>query len=116
MKLKLTEEQQKAYNRFIRARDEVKLVKTAGNFKKPYIPHRDYLDSIQLVGENHCQFIVNDEWLEYKEASQAWWDIEPRFREEERLRATRGDYGDEDNWEEDRQDVIDLYQYFKEEK
>ena len=114
MKLNLTEEQQKAYNRFIRARDEIKLVKTAGNFKKPYIPHRQYLDSIQLPNENHCQFIRNDEWWEYLEASQAWWDIEPRFRHEQRMRATRGDYGVEDNWEDDRQDVVDLYQYFKE--
>jgi hypothetical protein len=38
------------------------------------------------------------------------------FRRLEETRATRGDYGDEDNWDDDRQDVVDLYQYFKEDK
>jgi hypothetical protein len=49
---------------------------------------------------NHPLFIVNDAWLEYKEAFQAWLDVEPAFRDRERLRATRGDYGKLDNWEE----------------
>lgn len=115
MTIDFTPEQKKAYDRFIKARDEVKLVRTAGNFKKPYIPHRQCLDSIHLAGENHCQFIRNDAWWEYLEASEAWWAIEPRFRHEQRMRATRGDYGDEDNWDDDRQDVVDLVQIFKEE-
>jgi len=53
--------------------------------------------------------------LEYKEASAEWWKIEPRFRHEERMRASRGDYGVEDSWDEDGSDVVDIYQYFKEE-
>jgi hypothetical protein len=115
MKLNLTEEQIKAYRRFIRARDLVKLVRTKDNIRNPYIPHRDYLDSVRLINENHSRFILNDEWIEYKEASLAWWAIEPRFRHEQRMRASRGDYGVEDSWEDDATDVKDLYQYFKEE-
>ena len=116
MMLKLTEEQLKAYRRFIRARDNVKLVKTKDNFRNPYIPHRDYLDSIRFENENHSQFILNDDWIEYKEASSAWWEIEPAFRHEERMRATRGDYGAEDDWDDDVSEVTDLYQFFEEEK
>jgi hypothetical protein len=115
MMLELNEEQQKAYRRFIRARDKVKLVKTKDNISNPYIPHRDYLDSIRFDHENHSQFMVNDEWMEYKEASLLWWEVEPKFRHEERMRATRGDYGTEDNWDDDATDVTDLYQFFKEE-
>lgn len=111
----MTEEQVRAYRRFIRARDRVKLVKTSENYRNKYIPHRDFLDSIHITDLNHPLFIVNDDWVEYKEASAAWWAIEPRFRHEERLRATRGDYGDSDNWEEP-SDVDDLDVVFKGEK
>lgn len=116
MTLDLSEEQLKAYRRFIRARDTVKLIITRDNIRNPYIPHRDYIDSIRYEGSNHPLFIENDAWLEYKEASQAWWKIEPTFRHEERMRASRGDYGVEDNWDDDGSDVVDIYQFFKEEK
>lgn len=116
MMLELTDEQLKAYRRFIRARDKVKMVKTSENIRNPYIPHRDYLDSIRFENENHSQFILNDDWMEYKEASSAWWAVEPAFRHEERMRASRGDYGTEDSWEDDATEVTDLYQFFKEEK
>lgn len=115
MKLELTEVQLKAYRKFIRARDQIKLVKTNDNIRNPYIPHRDYLDSVQIIHLNHPLFVLNDDWLEYKEASLAWWAIEPAFRHEERMRASRGDYGAEDSWDDDATDVKDLYQYFKEE-
>jgi len=82
----MTEEQIKAYKRFIRARDRVKLVKTDGNFRSKYIPHRDFLDSIHITDLNHPLFVVNDDWVEYREASSAWWAIEPRYRHDERLR------------------------------
>ena len=111
----MTEEQIRAYKRFIRARDRVKLVKTKENFRNAYIPHRDFTDSIHIAGLNHPLFVVNDEWIEYKEASSAWWAIEPRYRHEERLRATRGDYGDSDNWDEPTE-VETLDTFFKEEK
>jgi hypothetical protein len=51
--MELTPEQLKAYDRFIRARDKVKLVKTSQNYAQKYIPHRDYLDSVHIVGLNH---------------------------------------------------------------
>jgi len=50
--------------------------------------------------------------VEYREASSAWWAIEPRYRHDERLRATRGDYGDSDNWE-DPNEVESLDVFFK---
>lgn len=112
--MQLTPEQQKAYNRFVRARDKVKLVKTSKNHLNKYIPHRDYLDSIQIVGMNHPLFIENEDWLEYKEASAAWWAIEPAFRDVERLRASRGDYGVEDNWDDATVELPRLDEYFKE--
>lgn len=116
MMLELTDEQLKAYRRFIRARDKIKLVKTSENIRNSYIPHRDYLDSIRFEHQNHPQFILNDDWMEYKEASSAWWAIEPAFRHEERMRASRGDYGTEDSWDDDdATEVKDLYQFFKEE-
>jgi len=108
----MTEEQIKAYKRFIRARDKIKMVKTDGNFRNKYIPHRDFLDSIHITDLNHPLFVVNDDWVEYKEASSAWWAIEPRYRHDERLRATRGDYGDSDNWE-DPNEVESLDVFFK---
>jgi len=111
----MTEEQIKAYKRFIRARDAVKLVKTRENIRNKYVPHRDYLDSIHVTDLNHPLFIVNDLWMEYREASSAWWAIEPEYRHEERLRATRGDYADSDNWE-DPSDIETLDAFFKGEK
>lgn len=113
--LALTEEQMKAYKRFIRARDRIKLVKTKKNMGYPYIPHREVIESIHVPGLNHPLFITNDDWIEYKESSLAWWAIEPRFRDEERLRATRGDYDSEDNWE-DPNEIEDMYQFFKDKK
>jgi hypothetical protein len=108
----MTEEQIRAYKRFIRARDKVKMVKTRDNFSKPYIPHRDFLDSVHITGLNHPLFVVNDDWVEYKEASLAWWEVEPPYRHEERLRATRGDYGGTDSWE-DPAEVEELDILFK---
>lgn len=98
--LTLTPEQQKAYDRFIRARDIMKIVRTSKNAKLPYIPQRDYIDSVDQVGSLVPLFIPNEPWLEYLEASAAWWKIEPAFRDEERMRMSRGDYGQADSWDE----------------
>lgn len=96
--IELTPEQQKAYNRYITARDKVGL----GSRKKPkkWIPMRDYIACVDIAGMNHPLFVVNDEWLEYKEAFMAWLEVEPAFREKERMRMSRGDYGVQDSWEE----------------
>ena len=111
----MTEEQIRAYKRFIRARDRIKLVKTKENIRNAFTPHRDFIDSIHIAGLNHPLFVLNDDWEEYREASAAWWKIEPRHVEEQRLRATRGDYGDMDNWDEPNE-VETLDVFFKEEK
>ena len=67
---------------------------------------------MHITGLNHPLFVVNDDWVEYKEASLAWWAVEPPYRHEERLRATRGDYGGTDSWE-DPAEVEELDVLFK---
>jgi hypothetical protein len=107
-KLKLTQEQQTAYDRFIRARDRVKLVRTKKNLGNEWIPHRDYLDSFKSEGEHHPLFEPNIIWQEYKDASLAWWRVEPSFRNEERMRMSRGDYGQSDSWDDAPSGVRDV--------
>lgn len=106
--MKLTEEQQKAYDRYIKARDRVKLVKTSKNLKYEWIPHRDYLESYRGDGEHHPLFEPNVLWQEYKDASMAWWEIEPACRNQERMRMSRGDYGVSDSWDEEPSGVKDV--------
>jgi hypothetical protein len=106
--LQLTPEQQKAYDRFIRARDKVKLVTTKANASYPYIPHSDVLCSVDVANLNHPMYVQNDEWLEYKEASAAWWGVEPAFRDKQRMRMSRGDYGKQDSWETPKDRIKDL--------
>lgn len=95
----LTPEQQRAYARYITARDKVGLVKSKNRSKK-WIPLSDVTSTVDIAGMNHPVFEVNDDWLEYKEAFMAWMAIEPKFRDQERLRMTRGDYGTQDSWDE----------------
>lgn len=91
----MTNDQLKTYQRFIRARDKVGLTKRIQN---KWIPHSDYLMTVDVEGMNHPLFMVNDDWLEYKQAFQAWLDIEPEFRKTERMSMIRGDYDNEDSW------------------
>lgn len=107
-KLNLTQEQQTAYDRFIRARDRVKLVRTKKNIGNEWIPHRDYLDSYRFEGGHHPLFEPNLIWQEYKDASLEWWRVEPSFRNEERMRMSRGDYGQSDSWEDAPSGVRDV--------
>lgn len=111
--LNMTADQQKAYARFIKARDAVKLVRTSKNISYEWIPHRDYLDSIKNEGEPHPLFIQNMIWDEYKQASLAWWAIEPEFRKEERMRMSRGDYGVQDNWDDAPSGIRDVLSEIK---
>lgn len=106
--LQLTTEQQKAYDRFIRARDRVKLVKTSKNIKYEWIPHRDYLESYRADGEHHPVFEPNLIWQEYKDAFTAWLAVEPAFRDKERMRMSRGDYGKQDSWDDAPSGVKDV--------
>lgn len=112
--IELTPEQQRAYNRFIAARDRVGLGRSKP--RGEWVPHRDYLCCIDVSGLNHPIFMENDVWKEYKEASSAWWAVEPRFREEERMRMTRGDYGAQDSWEDRTQTTSGTLINFGEEK
>lgn len=95
--IKLTDEQQKAYDRFIKARNRVGIVRTSKRY--PYVPLKDVIQTVDQDQLGHPLFEMNEEWLEYKEASLAWWKVEPAFRHEERMRMSRGDYGVEDSWE-----------------
>jgi len=94
--IQLTDEQQKAYNRFIVARDKMGL---GPKRAKKWIRQADVLECIEVAGFNHPFYIENDDWIEYKEASASWWKIEPAFRDQERMRSSRGDYGKADNWD-----------------
>ena len=106
--LELNDEQQKAYDRFIRARDRVKLVRTVKNIKNEWIPHRDYVESYRADGEHHPLFEPNPLWQESKDAFEAWLKVEPKFRDEERMRMSRGDYGKQDSWDDAPSGVKDV--------
>ena len=110
--INLTPEQQKAYNRFITARNKVGIVKRKGK----WIPLKDVLACVDVAGLNHPMYIANDDWLEYKEAFSAWLAVEPKFRNDERMRMSRGDYGVQDSWEERGHGVTDSYSKIKEEE
>jgi hypothetical protein len=103
-----TPEQERAYQRFIRARNNVALGQYRKYNTKPWQPTSDVVCSVDVGGLNHQLFEQNDEWLEYKEASLAWWAIEPSFRKDERMSMIRGDYGDSDNWREKQPKVKEI--------
>ena len=92
MTIDLTKEQRTAYDRYIRARDRV----FSGS---KWVRQSSMESTVDIQGYNHPFFVVNDAYKEYVEAFQAWLDIEPKFRDEQRMRSTRGDYGLSDNWE-----------------
>jgi hypothetical protein len=111
-----TEEQKRVYDRFITARNKVGLVRTAGFTKRPWIRTADVVCTVDVAGINHPLFEVNEDWFEYKEASLAWWAIEPELRKLERLSAIRGDYGISDSWDEAGVTVKDTFSVIKEEE
>lgn len=111
-----TEEQLRAYQRFITARNKVGVVRVQGFTKNPWIRQADVTCTVDITGQNHPLFEQNDEWLEYKEASLAWWAIEPEFRKQERMSSIRGDYGHSDNWDEITPTARDTFSVIKEEE
>jgi hypothetical protein len=104
-----TEEQKRAYARFVKARDHVGLGPRSKASKGPWIRHADVQSTVDVEGIGHPLFEQNDEWLEYKEASLAWWAVEPQYRKDERLRMSRGDYGKQDSWDERATHVPDSF-------
>jgi len=113
--IEFTPEQTRAYQRFIRARDKMGIVRTKGFAKRPWIRCADY-DTVEVAGLNHPLFELNEDWQEYKEASLAWWAIEPEFRKTERMSAIRGDYGTADSWNEEAPRIRDTYSVIQEEE
>lgn len=100
--IELTPEQVRAYNRYIMARDKV------FKRKKGWIRSSTISHCIDVAGLNHPLYVVNDEYQEYLDAFDAWLKVEPPFREQERMRSTRGDYGTPDSWEEKPNKVKEL--------
>lgn len=111
--IELNQEQERAYARYIKARDRVGLGPTK---PKKWIPQTDYEACVDVTGLNHPLFVQNEVWLDYQEAFRNWLDIEPEFRERERMRMSRGDYGTQDSWEERGNKVPDIVNKIKEDK
>jgi hypothetical protein len=103
-----TQEQIKAYKRYITARNNVSLGQYRKYNKGAWSPTAAVSCSVDVTGLNHQVFEQNDDWLEYLEASAAWWAIEPDFRKEERMSMIRGDYGDTDSWREKQHNVKEI--------
>ena len=112
----LTQEQTRAYNRFIKARDRRGLVPSARDNSKPWVRCADVQSTVDIEGMNHPLFEQNDEWLEYKEASLAWWAVEPQFRKTERMSSIRGDYGQSDNWDERTTQIKDTFSTLRDDR
>jgi len=106
--IKLTPEQQKAYDRYIRARNKVRIGSYGKHLKGNWIPLSDVVCTVDIANMNHPLFEQNDEWLEYKEASLEWWAIEPEFRKTQRMSMIKGDYGDTDSWKEKQPQVKEI--------
>lgn len=113
--IEFTDEQRRAYDRYITARNKVGLVRTAGYAKRPWIRTADVVCTVDVAGLNHPLFEQNDDWLEYKEASLAWWKLEPESRKTNRMSAIRGDYGVSDSWEEGSVRMRDTFSVIQEE-
>jgi hypothetical protein len=92
--IELNKEQQRAYDRFIQARNRIR------NPKGKWIRLSDYTCTVDVVGLNHPLFEVNEEYQEYKEAFSEWLKVEPEFRKAERMSMIRGDYDTQDSWKE----------------
>ena len=106
--ISLTQEQQRAYDRFIRARDRVRIGTYGKRLKGSRVPLSEVVCTVDITGFNHPFFERNDEWIEYLEASAAWWAIEPEFRKLERMSMIRGDYGEVDSWREKQHKVREI--------
>jgi hypothetical protein len=106
--MNFTPEQQKAYRRFITARDKVGLVRTSDFTKTKWVPFSDVVCTVDVAGFNHPFFEPNHDWAEYLEASRAWRLVEPESRKDERMSAIRGDYGTADSWDEGSPRVRDV--------
>ena len=110
--IEFTEEQQRAWARYMAAWDNVGLGKKRK--KGAWIPHSDVLGSVKSDGMLTPLFIPNEAWSEFKEASEHWKQVQPRHMHDERLRMTRGDYGVEDSWDAPNVSILDTYEQIEE--
>jgi hypothetical protein len=106
--IELSAEQKRAYERFIKARNAVGLGHYWRAHAKKWVVCSDVEAVLEVTGQNHPVYVQNDLWQEYKEASLAWWAVEPQFRKEERMSMIRGDYGDADSWAEKKPRVKEI--------
>ena len=87
----MNDEQRTAYNRFIKIRDKIRNNKT-------WIPPKDYICTVDIIGVNHQLFELNEPYIEYQEAFKQWLAIEPEYRKSEKMSMIRGDYDRQDSW------------------
>jgi len=113
--IEFNQEQQRAYQRFITARNKLGIVHVKGYGKQKWVRSAEY-DTVDVAGLNHPLFALNEDWQEYMEASLAWWKVEPEFRKTERLSAIRGDYGTADSWDEGGVRIRDTYSVLQEDE
>ena len=112
--IELNDEQKKAYARFIKARDRVGLNNRKPSKNYSWVPMSDYSACVDVVGLNHPLFVLNEPWIEYKEAFLAWLATEPPLRDLERMRMSRGDYGQQDSWDDRGNKLTDVVTKIKE--
>jgi hypothetical protein len=110
-KEKWTQEQIAAFRKYMQAADRVGLGRRT---KTPWVPFSDVLGSLKPDGARTPLYVPNTLWLEYKAAAEAWLAIEPQDKKDNRMSATRGDYGSEDSWEEPESKTPDTYSKIKE--
>jgi len=94
----MSSNQQRAYERFIKARNRVRIGRYGVTTDTPWVPMSDVLCTVDIAGFNHPFFQENELWIEYKEAFAEWLEVEPQYRKDERMSMIRGDYGSTDSW------------------
>ena len=109
--ISLNMEQQKAYDRWVRARNRVGYNRPS---KHGHIPKSEVMQTVDVGGLNHPLFEDNPLYREYVEAFAEWLKVEPEFRKVERMSAIRGDYGASDTWEDGEHTIKDTVSKFKE--
>jgi hypothetical protein len=98
----------KAYERFIKARNRVRIGRYGMMTDAPWVPLSDILYTIDIAGFNHPFYQANELWIEYKDAFAAWLLVEPEFRKEEKMSMIRGDYGTTDSWRDKQTQVKEI--------
>lgn len=104
----MTDEQLKAWARYIKAFKRVGFNKI---HKDGHVPKSEVLRTVDVEGLNHPLYEPNPLWQEYLEAVTEWLKVEPT---RDRMSAIRGDYGYQDDWDDEPQRQIkDTYTKLK---